>query len=201
MFVLGGLAGRGCKILIEFMLKKRDCAEKASLVRKLPFPEGINGVLWVVTVACYGLSPITPVYCAVASVLFMIAIVDGCTCEIPAVFTLGLFLLGVLRVGMDLTEWELYLWGCLLTGGILLGVYVLTKKKGIGGGDIKLMAAAGLVLGISKVMYALLFGCLLAVGIHFIRMKREKKGHVFALGPYLAIGILGMLWFGESVIF
>ena len=76
----------------------------------------------------------------------------------------------------------------------------VTMGRGMGGGDIKLMAAAGLLLGAPKVFLAMLLGCLLGVVIHSIRMKVSKLDHMLAFGPYLAMGLfLSALW-GEPVI-
>ena len=60
----------------------------------------------------------------------------------------------------------------------------------MGGGDVKLMAAAGLVLGWKRAILAFLIGCILGSVIHIVRMKVTKADHVLAMGPYLAAGIL-----------
>ena len=65
----------------------------------------------------------------------------------------------------------------------------------MGGGDVKLMAAAGLLLGFKFSLVALVAGCILGSVIHLIRMKVSKQEHMLAFGPYLAGGIfLTILW-------
>ena len=84
-------------------------------------------------------------------------------------------------------------------------LYFVTKGRGIGGGDIKLMAAAGLLLGWKLAILAFLIGCVLGSVIHVIRMrvsdaKGSKAEHVLAMGPYLSAGIfIAALW-GERIV-
>ena len=60
----------------------------------------------------------------------------------------------------------------------------------MGGGDVKLMAACGLILGMEKILYAFYFGCVLALIVHSFHMLLKKKGRVVAMGPYFSVGIL-----------
>ena len=73
----------------------------------------------------------------------------------------------------------------------------------MGGGDVKLMAAAGLMLGWKHILLAMMIGCILGSIIHVLRMlldKKKKKEHVLAFGPYLAIGIYLTILFGNPII-
>ena len=93
-----------------------------------------------------------------------------------------------------------HLIGAAAVSGFLLILYLATKGRGIGGGDIKLMAAAGLFLGWKNCILAFVIGCVLGSVIHLIRMKVSKQDHVLAFGPYLAAGIfIASLW-GEKIV-
>ena len=70
----------------------------------------------------------------------------------------------------------------------------------MGGGDLKLMAAAGLMLGWKEIILAFALGCILGAVIHVLRMKISKAEHVLAFGPYLALGILITVWFGGPML-
>ena len=75
---------------------------------------------------------------------------------------------------------------------------IFTKGKGIGGGDIKLMAVAGLCLGWVNILLALAVGCVVGSVIQLIVIAVTKNKTKFAMGPYLSIGIfIAMLW-GDS---
>ena len=79
-------------------------------------------------------------------------------------------------------------------------IYIVSKGRGIGGGDVKLMAAAGLLLGWKLALLALMAGCLYGSVIHIARMKISGEGRVLAMGPYLSAGILTAVWFGNAIV-
>lgn len=82
-----------------------------------------------------------------------------------------------------------------LGGGLLFFLLTLLTKGAIGGGDIKLIAAMGLWLGIrplcSVIMYGFLAGGVAAL---FLLITKQKKRHdYFAYGPYFALSGIGIL--------
>lgn len=87
--------------------------------------------------------------------------------------------------------------GALLCGGIpeLINL-VAADLRGIGGGDIRLMFAAGWILGVEKGFYALFFAGVLALGSAAL-VKWQGKGELLkegiAFGPFLSVGIGGIL--------
>ena len=90
--------------------------------------------------------------------------------------------------------------GLFLVGGPFLLTAVLIKRDGfaIGGGDVKLMAVCGLLLGWKLIIFAFLLGCIIGSVIHLIRMKVSGEGHVLAMGPYLSAGVaIAVLWGNE----
>ena len=79
-------------------------------------------------------------------------------------------------------------------------LYLITKGRGIGGGDIKLMAATGLLLGWKNIILAFVLGCILGSVIHIVRMKVAGAQKVLAMGPYLAAGIWIAGLYGQQMI-
>ena len=102
--------------------------------------------------------------------------------------------------GIAHVVWHEYIAGMFTVSVPLLIIYLITGGKGFGGGDIKLMAAAGLLMGWKLALLALMAGCLYGSVIHIIRMKVAKAGRVLAMGPYLSAGILTAMWVGNVVI-
>ena len=81
--------------------------------------------------------------------------------------------------------------GALLGGGLFLIVYVVSRR-GLGGGDVKLMAAAGLYLGVDGVLPAMLYGSILTVltaGV-LLLLKRIGRKDAIPLVPFLYIGMV-----------
>ena len=81
--------------------------------------------------------------------------------------------------------------GFLLGGGIFLSVYLLSRR-GLGGGDVKFMAAAGLFLGFGATLPAILYGTVLAAlsGLVLIALKKIKRKDTIPLAPFLLAGIM-----------
>ena len=81
--------------------------------------------------------------------------------------------------------------GLLIGGGVFLAVYLLSRK-GLGGGDVKFMAAAGLYLGFSNTIPAILYGTILAAltGITLIVLGRITRKDTMPLAPFLFVGIM-----------
>ena len=71
-----------------------------------------------------------------------------------------------------------------------------------GGGDIKLMAAAGLFLGWQNTLLAMFFGILGGgvYGMYLLAAKKADKKDHFAFGPFLCAGIVLAMLFGEPVL-
>ena len=171
----------------------RKCKAKISV--QYPAIEALNGVLYLIVFLCYGVSIETLLYCLMASALLALSVIDFRTFEIPLGFNVFIAVLGLVRVLTDLTNWREYAVGFFAVSAVLYIIYVLTKGRGIGGGDIKLMAASGLLLGWKCNILAFLLGCIIGSVIHLLRMRFTKAEHVLALGPYLSIGIyISALW-------
>lgn len=171
----------------------RKCQTKLSL--QYPLVEGLNGALYVIVFLANGWSMTSVVYCLLTSALIVLSVIDFRTMEIPDGVNFFIFLLGVAATVLDLADWKNHVIGMVSVSGFLLVVYLLTVGRGIGGGDLKLMAGAGLLLGVKEAVFAFLLGCILGSVIHVIRMKVSGAKHVLALGPYLSAGIwFAMLW-------
>lgn len=180
----------------------RKCKAKISV--QYPIVEALNGVLWLLIIFLRGLTIEGILYCLLASALLVLSVIDFRTHEIPFGINVFIFLLGVVRVCTDYRFWAVYVAGFFLVSSIFaLAGWLsqkLLKKEGMGGGDIKLMAAAGLLLGGPKIFLAMLAGCVFAVTVHPIRMKASGVDSGLAFGPYLAAGILLSALTGDFVI-
>lgn len=160
----------------------------------------VNGLifLWVVLAAGCTWKSFFKYICS--CLLLLIGIEDEKRFEIPLSYNLLIGGLGVVHLIWDFSNWMDYVTGMCAVSGVLLFWYYLTKGKGIGGGDIKLMAAAGLLLGWQKIILAFYVGAVLGAVVHPARMKFKGKGRIMALGPYLSFGIFISMLYGEKLI-
>jgi leader peptidase (prepilin peptidase)/N-methyltransferase len=178
--------------------KCRKCGARISI--QYPSIEALNGIGYVLIFAAKGFSLLSILYCLMFSVLTVIAVIDWNTYEIPLVLNICIGILGILRICLDFSNLLEYLIGFCAVSAFLAILYYATGGRGIGGGDVKLMAAAGLFLGWKNIILALALGSIIGSIIHIVLMKACKKDRVLAFGPYLSAGILLAMLFGDQMI-
>lgn len=176
--------------------KCRKC--KAPISPQYPIIEGVNGVIYLVIMAVNGFRMESILYCLMASALLALSVIDFRTYEIPVGFNLFLAGLGVIRLVLDLEHWSDYVIGFFAVSLFLQILLLATKGRAIGGGDVKLMASAGLLIGWKLIILAFFVGCILGSVIHIIRMKVSHAEHMLAMGPYLSMGILIAVLYGNQ---
>ena len=176
----------------------RKCGTKLSL--QYPLVEGLNGVLYVIVFLANGWNLMSVLYCLLTSALIVLSMIDIRTMEIPDGLNLFVMLLGIAATVLDRVNWKTHIIGMFSVAGFLLVIYLVTVGRGIGGGDIKLMAGAGLLLGWKAAIVAFLVGCILGSIIHVVRMKVSQAEHRLAMGPYLSLGIWLTAMWGQFVI-
>ena len=155
--------------------KCRNCG--SSISAQYPMIEAVNGFIYVLICAVNGLNSFSLIDCLMASALVF------------------LFVLGIAMAVLDRGNLVEHLIGMVCVSGVLEILYLVSGGGAIGGGDIKLMFACGLILGWKLILLAFVLGCIIGSVVHIIRMVRKKAGRMLAMGPYLSAGILlAALW-------
>lgn len=173
--------------------KCRSCKSKISL--QYPVIESLNGILYVVICLVNGMDLFSLIYCLMTSALLTLSLIDWRTYEIPPGINAFLFILGVTAAVLDRGNLLSHLAGMVCVSVFLGILYLISRGRAIGGGDIKLMFACGLILGWKQIILAFLLGCIIGSVIHLVRIRVQGEGHVLAMGPYLSAGIfLAALW-------
>ena len=182
--------------VLSFVLLKgrcRKCKEAISL--QYPIIEVVNGVLYVLVFYVNGFHYVSILYCLMVSALLALSVIDFHTKEIPFGFNVFIFILGMVNLILDRQNWTNYLLGFLSVSAVLFALFYLSKGRAIGGGDVKLMAACGFLIGWKLIILAFVLGCIIGSIIHMIRMRFFGAERELAMGPYLSIGILfAILW-------
>ncbi len=204
--------------------KCRKCGAKIS--KQYPIIEALNALIVVITfmtlqsrnayIIFETFRLETLLIAMMASALIALSVIDFRTYIIPPGINLFILSLGVINIIYRLLRYyflvdkqfrtftdvdiSLYIIGLFAVSMPLLIIYILSDGRAIGGGDIKLMAAAGLLIGWKKIIFALFVGCLIGSIIHIARMKISKAEHVLAMGPYLSVGIMFAALWGEPII-
>ena len=185
--------------------KCRHCAARISF--RYPVIEFISGIFAVGVSLKYGLRFEALIYYTFIAVLLVITFIDIDHQIIPDVITypgIGVGFLASFVVGR--ITYKESLLGIILGGGILLLVawtyYLLTKREGMGGGDIKLLAMIGAFLGWKGVIFTIFAGSAIGTAVGGALALRTEGGRKLAIpfGPFLCLGALLFLFFGPQII-
>jgi len=125
---------------------------------------------------------------------------------LPDVFTLSGIVIGLVGAlaNPDRSFVDSFL-GVLLGGGFLWAIayfyFVIRKQEGMGGGDIKLLAWIGAVLGWKAIPFVIIASSLVGTVGGLVTAVRAKEGmqSVIPFGPYLALGAVLYLFGGEEI--
>lgn len=188
-FYLGRLSRR-------LIFKETEKQEDVNVLKKMTPAENrmvslAGGILALVITGYYGMSMAALTLFLVSAVLVMITVIDAYTQTIPPVLNIVLGALGLVSIltmpGISVAERVIGFF-CISVPMFLI---VLLVPGGFGGGDIKMMAASGILLGWKGNLAAFFIGLIIG-GVYgaflLIRGKKGRKEH-FAFGPCLSIGI------------
>ena len=193
--------------LVSWLVLKgrcRKCGEPIS--KQYPIIEAVNGIVWLVIFVIRGIryeliyDGTSLCYSALFSALLVLSVIDFRTYEIPLGCNIFILAVGLIHLFMDYSNWLQYVIGLTAVSLFLYIIYVVSNGRGIGGGDVKLMATCGLLLGWKLNIIAFLIGCILGSVIHVLRMKISKEDHVLAMGPYLSMGVMISALWGDRII-
>ena len=89
-----------------------------------------------------------------------------------------------------------------LAAGLVLFVVVLVYPRGLGMGDVKLSAFLGAGLGISVIvaMFVGFFVAFVPAIVLFVRHGKEARKSAIPLGPFLALGGVVALFWGDAIL-
>ncbi|CAG0953529.1 leader peptidase (prepilin peptidase) / N-methyltransferase [Geobacteraceae bacterium] len=194
--ILGWLILRG---------KCRDCG--APISPRYPLVELLNGLLTLALFLKFGPSLTFLVLFVFCSALVAITFIDLDHQIIPDVISLPGIVVGfACSFVLPWLGWKSSLIGIVAGGGSLLLVAWLyelfTKKEGMGGGDIKLLAMMGAFLGWRSVPFIIFASSLIGSVIGVTLMLIQKKDGKLAIpfGPFLAAGAVLYIFYGKAII-
>lgn len=182
----------------------RDCNAPISPV--YPIVELANGLLFLAAYGAFGLSITGLLAAAVFSALLVLSVIDYRIQIIPDGLVIFLAVVGLANALFQIlywgAPWHLYVIG-IFAASVPLLVMGLLYQDGVGGGDIKLMAAIGLFVGWKLALLSLflgaVYGLLYTVVLLLLRQKVGRKTAI-PFGPFLALGILTSILAGDRMI-
>lgn len=168
-----------------------------------------NMALWILSVALFWNT--SPVYAVVSAVTCSVAIciffIDLEHMLIYNRFILLMAVGGFVAMFHDsYTDPVDHIIGALVGGGIFalfyFGAILILKREAMGFADVKLVAAAGLLLGWQKLVLAVLLSSVAGSIVLVIlnRVKKQDKNTEYPFGPFIVGGILVAMMAGEPII-
>ena len=169
--------------------------------------ELMTGGFAVAVLLGFGLTLEGLVYFVFISSLLVITFIDIDHKIIPDVITLPGILIGLIfSFALPSVGFKDAIVGLLVGGGSLWLVawvyYLLTRKDGMGGGDIKLLAMMGTIIGLKGVIFTIFMSSAVGTVVGITLMMIQGKNMKFAVpfGPFLSIGAITYIFFGNDII-
>ena len=195
--------------VISYILLKgkcRNCGIPISL--RYPLVETISGLTAIAVFMRFGISAEGLIYFTFVSALIVITFIDIDHRIIPDIISLPGIPIGFLLASLVLPSmnYKTSLAGILTGGGSLLAVAwiynLITKKEGMGGGDIKLLAMIGAFTGWKGVLFTIFVASAVGTLAGIAVMLKTQKGMKLAVpfGPFLSIGAILYIFFGSEII-
>jgi leader peptidase (prepilin peptidase)/N-methyltransferase len=187
--------------------KCRDCGGKISW--RYPVVELITAILSLLLFLRFGLTVNFLIFFVFTAVLIVITFIDLDHQIIPDVLTLPgipiFFLAAIFLVKNPWkVPWQEALIGLLIGGGMLFTIayiyQLITKREGMGGGDIKLLAMIGGFLGWKSLIFILLVSSFSGAIVGIAAMVIQKKDMKYAIpfGPFLSAAAIAYLFWGDA---
>jgi leader peptidase (prepilin peptidase)/N-methyltransferase len=194
--------------ILSYLALKGKCRHcETSISFRYPVIELMSGIFAVGVFLKYGLTYEAVIYYAFVAALLVITFIDIDHQIIPDVITLpGIPIFFAASFALpEITVVESIL-GILIGGGSLFSIawlyHLLTQKEGMGGGDIKLLAMMGAIIGWQGVLFAIFVASAVGTVSGMLLMLKNRKTMKLAIpfGPFLAIGGTAYILFGPQLI-
>lgn len=181
--------------VLSWMLLRGRCRGcRSSISVRYPAVEALTAGLAVAIALREGPQPSALVLFVFVAALVVITFIDLDWFIIPDAITFPGIVLGF---ALSPLGWSERVAGFALGFGglwvVALAYWLVRRREGLGGGDIKLMGMVGALLGPCAALFTLLAGALSGaiVGIGLMLVRGESLKLAIPFGPFLALGAVG----------
>ena len=193
--------------IISYLVLGGKCKGcKTSISMRYPLIEALTGALIGLVAYQYGYTYTTLFAWIFVFALVTLTFIDFDTQLLPDDITLPLLWLGLLfNLNGGFTDLKSAVIGAILGYLILWLVYwafkLVTGKEGMGYGDFKLLGAIGAWFGWQMLPAVILLSSVVGavIGIGLIVFKSKGGGTAIPFGPFLALGGIAALFFGQQL--
>ncbi len=194
--------------VLSYLLLRRKCRYcKAPISFRYPLVELMAGFFALCVVLKFGLTLEGLIYYFLIMVLLVITFIDIDHQIIPDRITLpGIPLFFLASFAVSTVSFKDSLLGLLVGGGSLFavawGYQLVTKREGMGGGDIKLLAMIGPLIGWQGVLFTIFVASAVGTLVGIVSMVGQAKDRklLIPFGPFLSIGAILYIFLGPVLI-
>ncbi len=194
--------------IISYLILKGKCRHcKSPISFRYPFVELLGGLFALACMMAFGPTLDGLLIFVFIATLIVVTFIDLDHRIIPDVITLpGIPIFFLFALAIPSVTWLESIIGILVGGGSLFSVawlyYFITGREGMGGGDIKLLAMMGAVIGWKGILFTIFAASAIGTVIGVLTMSRSSKGLRLAIpfGPFLATGGVIYIFFGEAIL-
>jgi leader peptidase (prepilin peptidase)/N-methyltransferase len=139
---------------------------------------------------------ISYIYSILIATLMIVFSIDYRFQLIPDEAHIIISLLGIINLIININTWYSYVIGMIIGGSIFYGLSLLAviifKKEGMGFGDVKLMAALGLLFGAKNILVITLVSFFIGaiIGGLLILINKKKVDSYMPFGPFIVIATI-----------
>ncbi|MDP1559520.1 MAG: A24 family peptidase [Nitrosomonas sp.] len=193
--------------ILSYLLLKGRCTQcHVRISPRYPIVEALTGIISGFIAWHFGFGLMTLAALIFAWAMITLALIDLDTQLLPDDITLPLLWIGLLiNLKGGFTDIHSAIMGAVIgyltLWSIFWGFKIITGKEGMGYGDFKLLAAIGAWFGWVMLPLVILLSSLAGtiIGIGLMFTTGHKKDNPIPFGPYLAIGGLVALFWGNQI--
>lgn len=170
--------------------KCRHC--KAPVSCRYPLTELAVSLVFLLVYCKFGFTVTGFSLAALGLFLIIMIVVDLEHMIIPDILQILMFITGIIyrySIGSELSEYfSGALFGLIFSLALRYGFWLIKKREGLGMGDVKFFAVAGLFLGIEAFFPFLFLSGIIGI-FSALMWKKLGKGDEFPFGPALAVSL------------
>lgn len=194
--------------LLSYLSLKGKCRYCGGVISpQYPFVEFLNGIIYIINFYYFGLSLDFVFYSIILSILIVISFIDYKHQIIPDGLILLIFIFGIIHKMLLYFVYKenIYLFDSFVGFAVAFIIFLLiaiVSKGAMGGGDIKLIASLGFILGLKRIVLNILLSFIIGAVLSIVLLITGKKGRKdpIPFGPFINISFMATLLFGHNII-
>lgn len=192
--------------VISFVVLRAKCRKcEAKISWQYPIVEFFTGIAFVAVAGLHNIgfaSPqITGELVRDLLIIFFLTFIFIYDLKFQEIYNFSTILPGIvlffLSLGFGWRTWQSMVLGIMFGAGFFLFLYIISKGRWIGGGDISLGFFMGVILGWPCILIAFLISYITGavVSLLLISMKKKTMKSEIAFGTFLVFGtVIAMFW-------